>query len=192
MKEILFVILTPYADWESATLAAEINEEDDFCVKTVSISKEAVRSIGGFSVNPDYTLSEAQSMEFAGLVLVGGNSWRIEEAEQVAGLVNLAVKRNVVVAAICDATVFMGAMGLLNDIEHTSNKLETLQKNAGERYCGESRYINRQSVRCGNFITANGTANLEFTRDVLVALDIMPAEEAEEWYRFYKRGLCEA
>jgi len=192
MKEILFVVLSPYADWEAAALAAEINEEEDFCVKTVSISKEPIKSIGGFSVNPDYSLSEALSREFAGLILIGGNSRRTEEAKQVAALVTLAVERSTVVAAICDATVFLGAMGILNGIEHTSNRLESLQKFAGEAYSGESSYINQQSVRCGNIITANGTANLEFTRDVLIALGIMSAEEAEEWYRFYKLGLHDA
>ena len=192
MKEILFVILSPYADWEAATLAAELNEEEGYCVKTVSSSKEPVKSIGGFSVTPDYTISEALNMEFAGLILIGGNAWRTDDAKQVKNLVNLAIQRNVVIGAICSATAFLGAMGMLNDIEHTSNNLNFLQERAGEKYTGERNYINQQSVRSGNCITANGTANLEFTRDVLIALEIMPAEEAEVWYSFYKQGSVEA
>ena len=88
--------------------------------------------------------------------------------------------------------VVLGAMGILNDIEHTSNNLAFLQERAGENYTGERNYVNQQSVRSGNYITANGTANLEFTRDVLIALEIMPVEEAEEWYNFYKLGSVEA
>ena len=192
MKEVLFVILSPYADWEAATLAAELNGEEDYCVKTVSISKEPVRSIGGFSVTPDYTISEALNMEFTGLILIGGSGWKTESAKQVTDIVALAIQRKVVIGAICAATAFLGAMGILNDIEHTSNNLAFLQERAGEKYTGERNYVNQQSVRSGNYITANGTASLEFTRDVLTALEIITAEEAEEWYSFYKLGSVEA
>ena len=202
MKEVLFVILSPYADWEAATLAAELNGEEDYCVKTVSVSKEPVRSIGGFSVTPDYTIEEALNMEFTGLILIGGGGWRTEAAKHVTDIVALAIQRKVVLGAICAATAFLGAMGILNDIEHTSNNLAFLQERAGEvafileqageKYTGERNFVNQQSVRSGNYITANGTATLEFTRDVLTALEVMPAEEAEEWYSFYKLGSVEA
>ncbi|MCH4239439.1 MAG: DJ-1/PfpI family protein [Oscillospiraceae bacterium] len=57
-------------------MAAAINRKDDFYVKTVSLRKEPVLSIGGFSVNPDYDITEACAVDFSGIVLVGGNSWR--------------------------------------------------------------------------------------------------------------------
>ena len=192
MKEILFVILNEYADWEAAPLAAAINQEEDYCVKTVSITTKAVKSIGGFITKPDYDLSEAISKDFSGLILIGGNSWRTEEAKQVEELVNLAIKKNAIVAGICDASVYLGAVGVLNKIEHTSNQLEDLQSYAGEKYTGSINYKNQQAVRSGNFVTANGTANLEFAREVLLALSIMSPDEAEQWYRFYKLGYYEA
>jgi len=136
MKEVLFVILSPYADWEAATLAAELNGEEDYCVKTVSVSKEPVRSIGGFSVTPDYTISEALNMEFKGLILIGGGGWRTEAAKHVTDIVALAIQRKVVIGAICAGTAFLGSMGILNDIEHTSNDLAFLQERAGEKYTG--------------------------------------------------------
>jgi putative intracellular protease/amidase len=192
MKQILFVILNEFADWEAAPVAAAINRADDFCVKTVSVSKEAVKSIGGFKVEPDFTITEAMSTEFSGLILIGGNSWRTEEAKQVEQLVALAVKRNVVIGAICDATVFLGRMGLLNGIDHTSNQLEDLQGYAGDKYTGAAKYQLQQAVRGGNIVTANGTGNMEFGKKVLTALHVMSADEAEQWYRFYKCGYYEA
>lgn len=192
MKEILFVVLNEYADWEAAPLAAAINEKKDFCVKTVSLTKKPVVSMGGFSVLPDYDLSEAMEKDFIGLILVGGKSWRTEDAKRVSGLVRFAVSKNTVVAAICDASVYLGAMGILNDIEHTSNQLENLQSYAGDKYTGAGKYKNQQTVRCGQFITANGTANLEFAKEVLLALDVMTDEEAGQWYRFCKWGYYEA
>lgn len=192
MREILFVLLDDYADWEAAPIAAAINRVDGFCVKTVSLKKEAIKSIGGFQVIPDYDLSEAMSREFSGLILVGGNSWRTEEAKQVEKIVRLAVKKNVTIGAICDATVFVGRMGLLNEVRHTSNEMESLQDFAGAQYMGANRYQLKQAVRDEKIVTANGTANMEFGKEVLLSLGAMTAEEAEEWYQFYKFGYYEA
>lgn len=192
MKEILFDLLDEYADWEAAPIAAAINRADDFCVRTVSVSKKAVKSIGGFQVMPDYNIPEAMSRNFSGLILIGGNSWRTEAAKQVEPLVNLAVNRKLVIGAICDATVFLGKMGLLNEVDHTSNQLENLQDYAGDRYTGAPRYKLQQAVWGGNIVTANGTANMEFGRELLVALHAMTPEDAEQWYRYYKFGYYEA
>lgn len=192
MKEILFVVLNEFADWEAGPLASVINQREGFCVKTVSLTKEAVKSIGGFSVMPDYDLQDAMNKEFEGLILIGGNSWRTEEAKQVAEIVNLALKKEVVVGAICDASTYLGAMGVLNDIDHTSNQLENLQSYAGEKYTGACHYKNEQAVRSGKLITANGTANLEFAKEVLLALEVMSEDEIDEWYRFFKLGYYEA
>ncbi|MEG2770246.1 MAG: DJ-1/PfpI family protein [Oscillospiraceae bacterium] len=192
MKEILFVLLNEYADWEAANLAAEINRTDDFCIKTVSLDKKAVTSIGGFSVNIDYNINDAMATDFAGLILIGGNLWRTEEAKEVAKLVTLARDKNVLLAAICDGTVYLGANGMLNDCPHTSNQLSELQNFAKENYTGAKYYENKQAVRSGNLVTANGTANLEFTKEILIALNIMSVDEAEQWYNFYKLGFYEA
>ena len=91
MREVLFVILDEYADWEAASLAAALNQgpetgEKKYEVKTVSLTKEPVKSIGGFTVLPDYDIASAPD-GFAGLILIGGNSWRKEESRQVMELV---------------------------------------------------------------------------------------------------------
>jgi len=192
MKEILFVLLNEFADWEASPLAAAINEKEDFCVKTVSSTKNAVVSMGGFTVIPDYDISEALNRDFAGIILIGGKSWRTKEAQQVRELVDLAVQKKAVIGAICDATVYLGSLGVLNTIDHTSNQLQDLESFAGDRYSGASRYKIQQAVRSENIVTANGTANLEFAREVLLALNCMSNEEAEQWYRIYKLGYYEA
>ena len=47
------------------------------------------------------------------------------------------------------------------------------------------------AVRGRNVITANGTASLEFAREVLLALEAAPREKILEWYEFHKRGVYE-
>jgi putative intracellular protease/amidase len=195
MKEVLFVILEPYADWEAALVAAAISDpeggEQKYVVKTVSLEKKPVHSIGGFTVLPDYDLASVPE-DFAAVLLIGGYSWRKPEAVPIAALVKRARERGALVGAICGATVFLGMQGFLNEARHTSNTLDSLKAAAGERYTGESRYIREQAVSDGGIITANGTAYMEFAREVLIALNGMPQENIDKWYDFYKLGFYEA
>lgn len=191
-EKVLFVLLDEYADWEAASLAAALNEEPEgdgrrFDVKTVSLTKDPVTSIGGFTVLPDYSIDDAPE-EFAGLILIGGNSWRKDGSERVMELIDKAIRQQAVIGAICDASVFLGKNGLLNDVPHTSNHLEDLQETAGDSYTNETRYLQQQAVRSGQLITANGSAFLEFGKEVLEALNAAPQAEIDEWYGFFKQG----
>lgn len=192
MKEVLFVILNNFAEWEATPLSAAINQTEGYCVKTVSITKKPIKSIGGFTVIPDYTLSECIAKEFCGVILIGGKSWRTDDAKQVSALVDEAMRRNAIVAGICDASVYLGTMGLLNNIDHTSNTLEDMQNYVGEKYSGAKFYKNQQAVKSKNIITANGTASLEFGKEILLALKVMSLQEVEQWYKFYKIGFYKA
>ncbi|ETP70456.1 hypothetical protein G159_01895 [Planococcus glaciei CHR43] len=195
VKEVLFVVLEEYADWEAASIAAALNEEPEtgerkYRVKTVSLSKDPVTSIGGFRVVPDYTVDEVGN-DFAGLVLIGGNSWHKEESKAVMALVQKALDAHKVLGAICGATEFLGMNGVLNNIQHTGNRLDELQEAAGENYTNAARYVEQQAVRDGNIITANGSAFLEFGKEVMTALESAPQEEIDEWYEFFKSGYYE-
>lgn len=194
-KKVLFVLLDEYADWEAGSLAAALNEEPEgqgqqFDVKTVSLTKDPIKSIGGFTVLPDYGLDDTPE-DFAGLILIGGNSWRKEESKRVMELVDKAIEKEIVLGAICDATVFLGTNGLLNAIPHTSNHLEDLAETAGASYNNEGGYLHQQAVRSGQIITANGSAFLEFGKSVLEALNAAPQNEIDEWYGFFKKGYYE-
>lgn len=192
MKEVLIVILPEYADWEVAPIAAELNRQATIKVKTVSLKKEPIQSMGGFSTLPDYTIAEAMEKDFVGLLLIGGTSWRTEEALVVGKLVALAQEKGVVIGAICDATVFLGKLGFLNTSKHTSNQLKELQTYAGSSYTGANCYIEKQAVRGGQLITANGTAALDFAKELLHVLTEMSVEEVNQWYAFCKFGYYES
>lgn len=191
-KTIIFTIIEPYADWEYAFLAAALqdrigNSNSGYEVKTMSVTKKQVRSIGGFITIPDFSL-DTIPQAFSGLVLVGGYSWRTEQAGCILPFVKTAYREGKIIGAICDATVFLGMNGLLNERKHTSNSMDELVKTAGEVYTGRDLYICKQAVRDGNLITANGTGYLEFTREYLYALGAYPDDYIEEYYRFYKKG----
>ena len=196
MKEkVLFVILEQYADWEYSFLATALqgriqDRTSNYEVKTISLNKTPIKSIGGFTTVPDYGIDDFPA-DYAGIILIGGNSWRTEEAKTVADLAKQAYADGKVIGAICDATVFLGMNSLLNDKKHTSNTLEDLMEVASDSYTGKKNYQNEQAVRDDNLVTANGTGYLEFTREILAALDAYPADYIENNYQFFKLGYIE-
>lgn len=122
------------------------------------------------------------------MILIGGMSWFLPEAGQLVPLVGKAINENKLVAGICNASVFLGMNGFLNDVKHTSNGLDYLTQYAGGKYTGEANYINEQAVRDGNIVTANGTAPLEFCREILYVLKAETPEAIEASYQFYTNG----
>ena len=196
MKEkVLFIILEQYADWEYSFLACALqgsiqDKTSAYEVKTLSLSRNPVKSIGAFTTIPDYDIENVPP-DYAGVILIGGLSWRTEEAKKLAPLVQKAYSDGKVVAAICDATVYLGMNGFLNDKKHTSNSLEDLINGAQANYTNKENYQNEQAVRDGKLITSNVTGYLEFTREVLYALGAYPANYIEDNYRFFKLGFIE-
>lgn len=192
-KEIIFVLLNRFADWEAAYTAVCLNtgvkpgRPVKYIAKTLSLTKEPIISIGGFRVLPDYDIHSLPE-DYAGLVLVGGDNWFSPEAESIVPLVEKMIRENKLVAGICNASVFLGKYGFLNHIKHTSNALGYLKDIAGEKYTGDAHYIEKQAIRDGNIVTANGTAQLEFCREILYVLNADEPEIIEESYSFYKNG----
>lgn len=196
-KEILFVLLDNFADWEGAYIAPSLNfsvepgRECKYVVKTVSLTKEPVASCGGFRVQPDYSIHDIPA-DYAGVILIGGTSWFNPEAGLIVPLVEDAAKSGKLVAGICNASVFLGMHGFLNEVKHTSNALEYIKAFAGAGYTGECRYVDQPAVRDGKIVTANGFSALEFAREILYALEADTPKMIEKHYRMNKTGVWEA
>ena len=193
MKTVLFVLLEQWADWEAAYLSSAIRMlgQNNFLIKTVSLTKDNIESIGGFKVIPDYDI-QSIPLDYEALILIGGMSWRNEDAKKLKPLVEECVGNKKVLGAICDASGFLGTIGILNNVNHTSNDLKDLKKWAGETYTAEKKYIMKQAVSDNNIITANGTATLEFAKEVLISLKVASKEKILEWYNFHKLGYYNA
>lgn len=193
MKTVLFVLLDQFADWEGAFLAPALRagvmpgRPGSYGVAYAAPGGGPVRSIGGMTVTPDHG-TEALPEDCAGLILVGGMSWNKPDAETVVPLVREALSRGILVGAICNAASFLAAHGFLNGVRHTGNTLEMLREWGGANYTGEGLYEERQAVRDGNIVTANGTGYLEFTRECLLQLGADTPETVAASYEFNKHG----
>lgn len=194
-KKVIFIILEKYADWEGAFLSTSLQDRimdktSDYEVKTLSTSRNPIKSIGGFTTTPDYSVDDFNE-DFSAIILIGGMSWRTDDAKKVLPIVKRAYDSGKMVGAICDATVFLGMNGMLNEKKHTSNTLDDLVETSGDSYTGKELYQNEQAFRDGNLITANGSGYLEFTKEVLSALNAYPADYVENNYNFFKLGYIE-
>jgi len=188
-KTVLLVILDKYADWEAAFVSTGIRyiTKEEYSIKTVSLTKDCIHSLGGFTVIPDCDINSVPA-DYNGVILIGGLSWRIKEARAVGDFVEDALKAGKIVGGICDAATFLGAIGVLNNVKHTVNDLNDLKMYAKDTYTGEKNFVAQQAVRDHNIITANGTAFLEFAREVMIALNVCSEDKIDEWYNFYKLG----
>ncbi len=195
-NEILYVFLPDYAAHEAVYLSQAV-ASDDFALKAnpkyvnrvVAPTMDAVRSIGGFRTIPDYSF-DTMPDDYAALVLVGGFGWSTPVAEKLVSVIGKAVEDGRIVGAICNAASFMAKHGFLNDVRHTGNGLEQLQLWGGENYTNAGSYVNAQAVVDRNIVTANGSATLEFARELLLMLENDTPERIEMYYQFNRQGFC--
>lgn len=192
-KEIIVTLTGEFADWEAAFLAPALRAgvmpgcPGSHAVKYLTPDGRPVRSLGGLCAAPDYDAS-ALPDACAGLILAGGMQWRSPEAQRIAPLVAEALRRGLLVGAICNAVSFLAMHGFLNDVRHTGNTVEMLREWGGDRYTGAALFEERQAVGDRNIVTANGSGYLEFTRECLLRLGADTPERIEASYRFNKEG----
>ncbi|ADV43528.1 DJ-1/PfpI family protein [Bacteroides helcogenes] len=196
-NEVLYVLLDEYAAHEAVYLSQAISSDEvamkqhpKYINKVVAATMRPVRSIGGFRTLPDYSL-ETMPEDYAALVLIGGYGWKTEVAEAVVPIVQKAMAKGIIVGAICNGASFMAQHGFLNHIKHTGNGVEQLKLWGGGNYTNEAGYVNKQAVSDGRIVTANGSATLEFARELLILLENDTEERIEMYYQFNKQGFVQ-
>lgn len=194
-NEILYLLLDNYADHESVFLASAINCDENgirknpkYINKVVTPTLTPIRSCGGFKTLPDYSF-DTMPEEYAALILIGGYGWLDDKTSgKVIPIVQKAIEKGIVVGAICNAASFLAKHGFLNNIKHTGNGLEQLKLWGGNNYTNQAGYINEQAVSDKRIVTANGTGELEFAKELLLLLENDTPEQIEMFYRFNKEG----
>ncbi|CAK7065530.1 MAG: putative protease YdeA [Parabacteroides distasonis] len=195
-NEVLYILLPNYAAHEIVYLSQAISSDEyalkenpKYINKVVAPTLEEVKSIGGFRTLPDYSFDNMPD-DYAALVLIGGFGWNTPVAEQVVNIVRQAVENGKIIGAICNAASFMAKHGFLNTVKHTGNGLEQLKIWGSENYTNADGYIHTQAVCDKNIVTANGSATLEFAKELLLLLENDTPERIEMYYQFNKQGFC--
>jgi len=187
-KKIAVFLFDGFSDWEISYLTPEINKSDQFELVYFSADGSTIKSMGGLQVKPSSSLSELKNKAVDMLILPGGTAWEKGENDEITAFTKEVFKLGKPIAAICAATTYLGQLGLLNDLQHTSNDLNYL-KGMAPNYCGDENYQNALAVTDRNIITANGISPIEFAREIFKLIELYNIDHIEQWYQLFKNGI---
>ena len=194
MYKVYIYIFDTLADWEIRYVTAELNSKRFFkkdapniSVKTVSITKEPVKSMGGLNIIPDCVIDDIIIDKNTVLILPGGDTWDNQKHKAIIDIATKLISIGSIVCAICGATVALANAGLLDNRPHTSNGVGFLEI-FSSNYKGKEFYVDSPSVADNNLITASGTGNLLWTKQIIQCLNVFEAETLEAWYSYYRTG----
>jgi putative intracellular protease/amidase len=191
-RKVVLIILDHFADWEGAYLSSMLmDEEMDFSAEVFWASTDRARkeSLGRMKVLPDLTLEEIPE-DIDALILVGGNSWRLDAADLVTPVVKRFRSSGKIIGFICDATYYAAKEGFLNEVKHTGNNLNEMREL--DHYTNEENFLMVNAVRDGNIVTANGNSPVEFAGEILRALNVATEEVISMLTDFHLMGYWNA
>jgi putative intracellular protease/amidase len=189
MKKKIFVFLFDgFSDWEIAYLTPEINKNGQFDLVYFSEDGNIITSMGGLQIKPTNSLNDLNLEDIDMLILPGGTAWEKGKITGIEKLINSVFKNGKTIAAICAATTYLGQLGLLNNLNHTSNDLNYL-KGIAPKYSGDENYQNSLAITDRNIITANGIAPIEFAREIFKAIGLYSDDNIEKWFQLFKNGV---
>ncbi|MCX6237930.1 MAG: glutamine amidotransferase [Bacteroidia bacterium] len=187
-KKIFVFLFDGFSDWEISFFTPEINKSEQFDLVYFSKDGSLITSMGGLHITPTTSLNELKIEDIDMLILPGGTAWEKGENAEIEKLTKSVFEKGKPIAAICAATAYLGQLGLLNGLKHTSNDLNYL-KGIAPKYYGEENYQNSLAVTDRNIITAKGIAPIEFARDIFKTIGLFSDDYIERWFQLFKNGI---
>ena len=194
MLTIYIYVLDTLADWELGHVASELNSGRFFkkdsqiiSLKTVSYSKDPVKTMGGITIIPDCLIDDISVNKTSVLLLPGANTWNDPKHRAVIEKAGEFLSSGATVCAICGATAALADYGLLDTREHTSNGPGFLEMFC-PGYKGQSFFIDKPSVKDNNLITAGSAGGLMWAKQIIEYLDVFQSNTLESWYEYFSTG----
>jgi putative intracellular protease/amidase len=187
-RNVAVLVFDGFADWEPAYALTGLRRWGGRPVGVVGYDRSAVRSMGGLRVEPDDVLESVTADATELLLLPGGDVW-LEgyPASRLEAVLATLVAREVVIAAICGATVAVARAGLLRERRHTSNGSTFVQQYA-PGYETPALYAETLAVSDRGVITASGLGAVEFAREIFTALNVFAASDLAVFVDMYRHG----
>ena len=181
-------ILDTMADWEPGYILAELGSgrffrspEDRYTLQLCGRTREPVTTMGGLCLVPDITIADIKPDADRVFILPGADTWLDPKQGPVLETVARFLKTDMIIAAICGATMGLAQAGLLNNRPHTSNDAAVLKMFCPD-YCGDQFYVHEPAVTDETLITASGLAPVDFAYQVFKKLGVMRESTLEAWY----------
>ena len=170
-RKAYLLVFDGFADWEPAPAFCQVNKSGRFEVRTVGFSRAQITSMGGLRIVPDLMIDEVRPEGTAFFMLPGGDMWQEKSRPEIHDLIHRLHDSNVLIGAICAATLEIARAGLTRGLRHTSNSKSYL-KTMVHDYRDEAFYVEELAVTDQNVITASGLGSVEFAREVIQQLKI--------------------
>ena len=194
MFTIYVYVLDTLADWELGHITSELNSGRFFkkgapriTLKTVSYSKEPIRTMGGLTIVPDCVIDDIVVNKTSVLLLPGEDTWIDQKHSAVVEKAGEFLSSGAMVCAICGATAALANGGLLDNRLHTSNGPGFLDM-FSPCYKGQNFYIDEPSVADNNLITASSTGALLWAKQIIGRLGVFQSDTLESWYEYFRSG----
>ena len=192
MKNIYMYVQDTMADWEHGYLMHALSLQAMLVkpkVKLLTVSKEKkpIKTVGGMTIVPDCDLSEIDTANIDALLLIGADSWLNNEQEDVLELASKLLQENILVGAICGATLGLAEKGILDNRYHTSNASFYLTQ-MSQHYRGQDYYKDEIAVQDGKLITASSAGSLLWAKLIVDELRLYSKTTVESWFNYFSTG----
>ena len=154
---------------------------------TVSKGKKSIKTAGGMTIVPDLNLYDIDTVNTDALLLIGGDSWLNNEQDDVLELASKLLQENILVGAICGATLGLAEKGILDNRYHTSNASFFLSQ-MSQHYRGHDYYKDEIAVQDGKLITASSAGSLLWAKFIVEELSLYSKTTVEAWFSYFSTG----
>ncbi len=194
MFTVYVYVLDTLADWELGHVISELHsgrffkrDAPEVSLKTVSVTKEPIHTMGGLRIMPDCLIDDIVVGETGVLLLPGADTWHDPKHGAILEKAREFLALGATVCAICGATAALADLGLLDNRAHTSNGAGFLEM-VSPCYKGQNFYIDKLSVKDNNLITAGSAGALLWAKQIIGRLGIFEANTLEAWYDYFNTG----
>lgn len=192
MKNIYMYVQDTMADFEHGYLMQALSLQSmlgEAKVKLVTVSKgkKSIKTAGGMTIVPDVNLYDLDTANAAALVLIGGDTWLDNEQDDVLEVASKLLQENILVGAICGATLGLAEKGILDNRYHTSNASFFLTQ-MSQHYRGQDYYKDEIAVQDGKLITASSAGSLLWAKLIVEELDLYSKSTVEAWFNYFSTG----
>ena len=192
MKNIYMYVQDTMADFEHGYLMHALSlqtmlGEPKIKLLTVSKEKKPIKTVGGMTIVPDCDLSDIDTADIDALLLIGADSWLNNEQDDVLELASKLLQEDILIGAICGATLGLAEKGILDNRYHTSNASFYLTQ-MSKHYQGHSYYKDEIAVQDGNLITASSAGSLLWSKLIVEELGLYSKTTIEAWFNYFSTG----
>jgi transcriptional regulator GlxA family with amidase domain len=181
-------IFDGFADHEVVPVMSWLNLHTDLAIETFSVDGHAVNSLSGLRVIPDMSLRQLDPDLFDLLLLPGGMQWETGDNLEIFPLIRDCAGYKPI-AAISEAILVLGDLGLLDDIPHTSPFPDYIAQFCVD-YKGLALYRSAPYVDAGGkIITVNGIDLPRLTQEVGTLFCRSGKEEVRDWEGRFPAGM---